>query len=124
MTINEAIAQVQRIKPNVTPTDVLIGWLLRVDKYVYEEIMRGREGFDNITFEQPYTVADGEKTLLVPPPYDELYMYYLEGNICYEERELRKQANAMALYNESMHAFAKKYMRDHKSLPLPPTIYY
>lgn len=123
MTINEAIAQVERVRPNTVPTDILIGWLSRVDHYVYEEIMRGREGFESVIFE-PYTLDDGDKTLLVPPPYDELYVYSMEGHIYYEERELSKQANSMALYNEAMQTYAKKYMREHRAKPLPNTKYY
>lgn len=117
MTVNEAIAQVDRVRPNTVPTDIKIGWLSRVDQYVFEEIMQGREGAESMTF-QPYTEDDGEKTLLVPPPYDELYVYRLEGHIYYEEREIKKQANSMAMYNEAMLEYSKKYIREHGSIDL------
>lgn len=123
MTVNEAIAQVDRVRPNTVPTDIKIGWLSRVDQYVHEEIMRGREGCSQEEF-KPYTIEDGNKILLVPPPYDELYIYRLESHINYEEREIKKQANSVALYNEAMSQYEKKYMREHRALPLPPVKYY
>jgi hypothetical protein len=71
-----------------------------------------------------YTDEDASKTLLVPPPYDELYVYKLEAQIFYEQREIKKYASSMALYNETMQEYRKKYIREHRALPLPPVKYW
>lgn len=123
MTIDECIAEVDRVHPNKVPLDIKIGWLSRIDQYVFEEIIRGREGSDGMTF-KAYTMDDGQKTLLVPPPYDELYVHRLDSNISFEEREDERQANAMALYNQTMQDYAKKYMREHRAKPQPRPKYY
>lgn len=123
MTIDDCIAEVDRIHPNDVPLDIKIRWLSSIDQYVLEEIIRGREGSEGKKF-KPYTMDDGEKELLVPPPYDELYVHRLDGNISFEEREDERQANAMAIYNQTMQDFAKKYVREHRSKPHRRPKYY
>ena len=123
MTINEAIAQVDRMRDSLVPNDVKIRWLSRIDHLIFEEIMKGREGSEGMTFTE-YGEDDGERSLLVPPPYDELYLYKLEADIYYEQREIKKYASSMALYNQTLSEFSKKYMREHKALPHPPVKYW
>lgn len=123
MTINEAIARVDVLRENLMPPDQKILWLENVDRAVYEEIIKGREGEDAVTFPQ-YSENDGERELLVPPPYDMLYVYRLEAEIYYTLNEIKKQANALIRYNELLSAYANKYAREHRALPHPPVIYY
>lgn len=125
MTINEAIARVDDLRDNTVATDIKIAWLQMVDQQVYLEIIKGREGADAVTFPD-YSDNDnnGERVLLVPPPYDMLYVYRLEAEICYRSEEIDRQANALTRYNELMDAFAKKYAHEHRSLPHPPVVYY
>lgn len=123
MTINQAIARVDDLRDNTMTTDIKIAWLQTVDQQVYEEIIKGREGADTVTLPD-YTDNNGERVLLVPPPYDMLYVYRLEAEICYKNQEIDRQANALTRYNELMDSFAKKYAHEHRSLPHPPVIYY
>lgn len=118
MTINEAIAQVNRTRQNRIPDDVMITWLSRLDHQIYEEVIRTREGWESVSF-TPYGADDGEKTLLVPPPYDEMYIYKLEASIYYEQREINKYATSMTMFNAVMEQYMKKYNRDHRALALP-----
>lgn len=125
MTINEAIARVDDLRDNTVATDIKIAWLQMVDQQVYLEIIKGREGAEAVTIPD-YSDNDnnGGRVLLVPPPYDMLYVYRLEAEICYKSEEIDRQANALTRYNELMDAFAKHYAREHRSLPHPPAIYY
>jgi hypothetical protein len=123
MTINEAIAQVDRLRDNNVPNDVKVSWLSRTDHAVYNELMQGREGAEGMTF-TPYTEDDGTKELLVPPPYDELYIYKLEAQIFYEQREIKKYESSMALYNAAMTEYSRKYIRDHREIASTPTKYW
>lgn len=123
MTIDQAIAQVDSLRPNVIDHAKKIGWLTRVDQYIYSELMESREGAA-IKEIPVYTEEDGSKTLLAPPPYDELYTYYLEAQIYYAEREITKFGSSMALYNEAMREYRKKYMREHRAKTQPPVHYW
>lgn len=123
MTINEAIARVDDLRDNTMAPNIKIAWLQMVDQQVYEEIIKGRVGADAVTLPD-YSDENGERVLLVPPPYDMLYVYRLEAEICYKNQEIDRQANALTRYNELMDAFAKQYAREHRSLPHPPVTYY
>ena len=123
MTINEAIARVDDLRDNTVRTDIKISCLQMVDQQVYLEIIKGREGAEAMTIPD-YRDNNGERVLLVPPPYDMLYVYRLEAEIYYKNQEIDRQANALTRYNELMDAFAKHYAREHRSLPHPPVIYY
>ena len=123
MTINEAIARVDDLRDNTMAPNIKIAWLQMVDQQVYNEIIKGRVGADAVTLPD-YSDNDGERVLLVPPPYDMLYVYRLEAEICYKNQEIDRQANALTRYNELMDAFAKQYAREHRSLPHPHVVYY
>lgn len=123
MTINEAIARVDDLRDNTMAPNIKIAWLQMVDQQVYNEIIKGRVGADAVTLPD-YSDDNGERVLLVPPPYDMLYIYRLEAEICYKNQEIDRQANALTRYNELMDAFAKQYAREHRSLPHPPVTYY
>ena len=123
MTINEAIARVDDLRDNTIAPNIKIAWLQMVDQQVYLEIIKGREGAEAMTIPD-YRDNNGGRVLLVPPPYDMLYVYRLEAEICYKQQEIDRQANALTRYNELMDAFAKHYAREHRSLPQPPMIYY
>ena len=123
MTINETIARVDDLRDNTMPANIKIAWLQMVDQQVYHEIIKGRVGADAVTLPD-YSDENGDRVLLVPPPYDMLYVYRLEAEICYKNQEIDRQANALTRYNELMDAFAKHYAREHRSLPHPPVIYY
>lgn len=118
MTINEAIAQVNRTRQNRIPDDVMIRWLSNLDHQIYEEVIKTREGWESVSF-TTYGADDGEKTLLVPPPYDEMYIYKLEASIYYEQREINKYATSMTMFNAVMEQYMKKYNREHRALDLP-----
>ena len=123
MTINEAIARVDDLRDNTMAPNIKIAWLQMVDQQVYNEIIKGRVGADAVTLPD-YSDDNGERVLLVPPPYDMLYVYRLEAEICYKNQEIDRQANALTRYNELMDAFAKQYAREHRSLPHPHGVYY
>lgn len=123
MTINEAIARVDDLRDNTMAPNIKIAWLQMVDQQVYHEIIKGRVGADAVTMPD-YSDENDERVLLVPPPYDMLYVYRLEAEICYKNQEIDRQANALTRYNELMDAYAKQYAREHRSLPHPPVIYY
>ena len=123
MTINEAIARVDDLRDNTMAPNIKIAWLQMVDQQVYHEIIKGRVGADAVTLPD-YSDDNGERVLLVPPPYDMLFVYRLEAEICYKNQEIDRQANALTRYNELMDAFAKQYAREHRSLPHPPVVYY
>ena len=54
--------------------------------------------------------------LLVPPPYDDIYIHWLEAHIDYAGGEYEKYNNSISLFNTTYEAYAKYYHRTHKPI--------
>lgn len=113
MTIIEAIARVDAVKPNVYQLSQKIKWLSALDGIIKREIIDTHEGGEDITFSGYTEDANPGTELLVPAPYDEVYVRYLEMQIDYANNEYGKYNNSLMMYNSAYNAFEKYYNRDH-----------
>lgn len=118
MTIHEAIAQVDRVKPNQYETAEKVRWLARLDGLLASEIMSGREGAPE-GFAAYDPDGDLDAALLVPEPYTEIYGAYLCAQIDYHNGELARYNNSMVTYNMALSAFADWYNRTHRAAQRP-----
>lgn len=112
MKIGEAISTIDSLKfNNYTPVDK-IGWLSRVDWMVKRIIVDAHEGADNVSFigYDENTTLDTE--LLVPAPFDELYISYLEAQIDYSNGEYAKYNNSIMMFNSGFEAYSAYYTRN------------
>ena len=115
MTIAEAIAEVDNLKPNMYGTKDKIKWLSRLDARIYEEIVQTHErntGEEEISF-TPYTENDTDTELLAGVPYDEMYLRWMEAMIDFHNGEYGKYNNAVDMFNTSYEAFQSYYNRTH-----------
>jgi len=113
MTIIEAITRVDTVKPNTYSQTEKIKWLSELDGIIKAEIIDTHEGGENVAFSGYTTETDPNTKLLVPAPYDEVYVRYLEMQIDYANNEYGKYNNSMVMYNSVYTAFEKHYNRDH-----------
>lgn len=121
MTIQDAIDQVEHLWPSDYDSGDFIIWLNRVENQIYNEIILTHEGGEAI--ERPAFDEDTdfeETTLLAPAPYDELYLYYLEYQIDYNNIEPDKAGNSMAMFSAAYQAFADWYNRTHAPKGIKP----
>ena len=112
MTIIEAISSLNEVKPNSYSQTEKIKWLSRLDGMIKSEIIDTHEGGENITFSGYDENVDLSTPLLVPHPYDEIYIRYLEMQIDYANNEYGKYNNSREMYNASYEAYAKYYNRN------------
>ena len=113
MTIIEAIHRINTVKPNGYDQALKIKWLSTLDGIIKKEIIDTHEGGENVVF-NGYTEDSNLLTeLLVPAPYDDIYIRYLEMQIDYANGEYGKYNNSKAMYNETYTAFKKFYNRTH-----------
>ena len=115
MTVNGAIAEVDHLKSNMYKTTDKIKWLSRLDLRIYQEIIcthHRNEGEEEISF-TGYTEDDGEKTLLVGAPYDEIYLHWLEAQIDYANMELDSFNNSNAMFEALYSSFRNAYNASH-----------
>lgn len=113
MTIIEAINRVDILKPNSYSQNEKIWWLSCLDGMIYEEIISTHEGGENIDFSGYNDKTLLGTQLLVPAPYDEIYIRYLEMQINYANGEFGKYNNSVFMYEAAYESFKRYYNRTH-----------
>ena len=112
MTIYEAIESIDALKYNVYTQSDKIRWLSSLDLRVKKEIIDTHnvetEEFTGYTDETPLTTE-----LLVPAPYDEVYLRYMEMQIDYTNGEYGKYNNSAAMFKAAFNAYWRHYNRTH-----------
>ena len=111
MTIAEAIAHVDRLKPNQYSKTTKINWLSKLDGQIFTEIIKTHENSPVETFTgYDEEMQDQNINLLVPYPYDEdIYNYYLQAQIDKENGEIAKYNQSKIMYSNALKAFQNWY---------------
>ena len=113
MTIAEAISKVDALKPNTyTPGDK-VDWLSTLDHRVKRQIIDAHECNDPVFFYGYDSLIDQDMELLVPAPYDEMYLRWLEAMIEYHNSEDERYNQAITLFNNAYEGYKKHYTRTH-----------
>ena len=112
MKIIEAIQMVDALKPNNYSQEDKIGWLSTLDGIIKREIIDTHEGGGAITF-NGYDMSSLETELLIPAPYDDIYIKWLEAQIDYANGETKRFNNSITMYNTAYSAFSRYYNRNH-----------
>ena len=113
MKIIEAINQIDSLKHNTYSQRDKIVWLSRLDSMVKRLIIDTHEGGEDVTFTGYTDTTDPETELLVPAPFDEMYLRWLEARIDYANGEYGKYNNAILVYQTAYDAYANYYNRNH-----------
>ena len=113
MTVMEAIAHVDTVKPNGYSQDEKLRWLSVLDGTVKAEIIDTHEGAEDVTFAPYDEHTDFSQDLLVSAPYDEVYIRWLEAQIDYASGEYGKYNNSVKLFNTAYAAYERYYNRTH-----------
>ena len=113
MTIMEALYRIDEIKPNSYSQSEKIKWLSSLDGVVKSEIIDTHEGGEEVVFTGYNENSDLSTILLVPAPYDDIYLRWLEMQIDYANGEYGKYNNSMTVYNTAYSAYANHYNRTH-----------
>lgn len=113
MTIIEAITNTDALKGNTCTMDQKINWLSRVDSMVKRLIIDLHEGAEEIQFAGYGRDTDTETVLLVPEPFDEMYIRYLEAMIDLTHGEIERYNNDMDLFNTAFQTYRAYYTRTH-----------
>ena len=116
MTIMDVIHRINTVKPNSYDQALKIKWLNTLDGIIKKEIIDTHEGAENVVF-NGYTEESNLLTdLLVPAPYDDIYIRYIEMQIDYANGEYGKYNNSKAMFNVAYSDFEKYYNREHMPL--------
>ena len=116
MTIAEAINKTDSIKPNNYSLPEKIAWLSTLDGKIKVDIIDTHEGYENVSFSGYDEDINMDTVLLVPAPFDNIYLRWLEAQIDYANSEYPKYNNSITMYNAEYDAFAKYYTRNNMPL--------
>ena len=116
MTIYEAISKTDELKGNTYSQDIKVEWLSRLDWLIKHQIIDTHQGGEAVTFTGYHKDTDLHTELLVPTPYDEIYLRWLEAQIDYHNGEIDRYNIAITMYNTAFEGFKNHYARTHKPL--------
>lgn len=113
MKIMEAISAADKLCNNVIDETIKRRWLSELDGRIYFEIMHpnGKEG----DFAGYTDHAADDTVLLVPYPYDALYISYLQKEIARSNSEIPRYENARIVFNEQLESFRRWWIRTHET---------
>ena len=109
MTIRTLLDYVQAVKPSSFTDEQMLVWINELEARVQMDVMQRWPG--EIL---QYSLPENENTeLLLTPPHDACYRYYLQAMIDYENGEYNRYANTSQMFNASWNDFvawfAEKY---------------
>ena len=104
MTIDQAINALDSRQSNTFSRQEKISWLSQLDALICKEVL-GQE-FAGYTAD-----TDPQTQLKAGQPWEEIYLHYMQAQICYCNGELTRYTNAAALYNNLFAAFKNHHNR-------------
>lgn len=113
MTIIEAINRLDTLKFNTYTQDYKVAWLSRADAMVKKLIIDTNEGAEDVDFTGYNADTPLDTVLLVPSPFDEVYLRWMEAQIDYHNGEYDKYNNDIIMYNTAFESFQNYYNRTH-----------
>ena len=110
MTVREAIERADARTPNAAAWTEKLMWLSELEGKIAAEILDTHEGGGGV-FEPLTELTDKTMELLVPHPWDALYVSWLEAQIHLINREIDSYNNAMLIFQGQYNDYARYYNR-------------
>ena len=118
MKLQEVLTQIDHVKPNQYDDATLVRWVSGLDGLLYNEIISWHDPQAEKQWDPsvlPYRAAGGmTEELLVPAPYDDIYVKYLCAQVDYHNAEFERYNNSMVMYNMALSAYADWVNRNRK----------
>lgn len=111
MKLTKAIQGFRDLCPNPYPTEQLIAWISELDGMALLDIFQTRVGNPAENW-QPYTADDMDKELLIPAPYEGVYMDWLKSKTDYWQDE-SNYSNSSKVFNNGYMSFGDYWRRTH-----------
>lgn len=112
MKIIDAIKEIDSLKHNTYSQPIKLGWLSRLDYMVKKHIIDTHQG-EEVKFTGYDDSTDLHTELLVPAPYDEVYLRWMEAQIDYHNGEYDKYNNAIEMFHAAYEDYRNYYNRTH-----------
>lgn len=118
VTIQEAIDLADQLKPNMMITPVKIRFLNEIEGKIHEEIILQHEHTETEGVKPEYNTGTNPGTdLIVPAPYDMVYVYWLIAQIDHMNMEMDKYNNDRLLFEDAYGNFSDYWTRTRMPIP-------
>lgn len=112
MTIADAITQSDRTNRNPYSVADKIIWLSRAEALIKKQIIDTHEGC-GIPFHGFTEDTDMDTELIMPEPYDDGYIHWLQAQVHYANEDIERYNNSMTMFNRVFDKFSGYYKRTH-----------
>lgn len=107
MTVGEALATIDELKPNQISREKKTEWLAKIEKRIQDEIVNTHIGM--LPIENPWYEAeeiDEMAELYVPDQYDDVYRWHLALQIDLVNQEYDKYNAELVMFNQTWNDYA------------------
>ena len=104
MTVTDTLSQADELRLNTISDEQKAAWVIGLDQQIGERI-------DMASYVPSWPAGDGE--LLLPAPYDRVYVLYLCSQIDYYNNETALYGNDKAVYDEAISEAMAWWRRQH-----------
>ena len=111
MTINEAITRVDNLKYNTFTRAEKIAWLNKIEWMLKLNIIDTHMGGEDIEFNGYTQTSHPDTVLIAPPPFDELYLRWLEAQIDLHNGENELYNTSIVMFNSEYEQYENWYNR-------------
>lgn len=115
MTICHAIARYDTLYPNTFAYHEKLRWLSELDGVVFNDILSAYSDSGITEFEGYDIRTDKHTDLLVPFPYDDIYIKYLSVMCDSVNGDSIRYQNSYILFNTAYSRFADYWNRTHRA---------
>lgn len=113
MKVIEAISKANDLVRNTFDQAHKVEWLSRLDHMVMQQVIQTHEGGESVTFTGYDENTSLETVLLVPQPYDDMYLKWMEAQIHYYNGEYGRYNNAMLAFTSTFENYKNHYRETH-----------
>lgn len=114
MTIIEAVNQIDNLKRNTFSQKQKIIWLSRLESMVKRLVIDTHEGGEDVSFDGFTENTDLQTVLIMPEPFDEAYVFWLEAQIHYANEDIDMYNSAIMMFNTSFEGYKAYYKQNHR----------
>jgi len=105
MTVKQCVQYVDEVKPNAFSTEAKITWVSQIEGRIASEIFLMAPA-ELKQFIYRTVLEDGNKELLVDPPYDDIYTAYLTAKVDSKNGEFNRLSTAAQAFNRLWDEFS------------------
>lgn len=111
MKIIEAISRIDDLKHNTYSQSDKIVWLSKLDSMAKRLVIDTHVGGEYVSFTGYNADTDLDTEMLIPEPFDDAYLRWLEAQIDYANGEYKKYNNSIDMFNTIWNGYKNWYNR-------------